>query len=424
MTAVRDFAVDEIVLASNEHWLYLDFWPFVAYAYRTLFPGVKITLAFLSERLESDLFVARLREHGDVVLVRPRRDVPQAAQAKLVRYFVAATRDPNAVLYTDDIDWIPVDRAWHVDKVRQRRAGTFLLVGGEVYNSDIDQTPVGCFTAEARLFRALFNPDGLPFDAWISTLIRDGKHMDLRSRADHEGDASMSTSQDALGISLFSDEALIARLRAERSVPVTRVERGCDFNKMTIDRGAWEALDRGKLESGGYVGAHTGRPWREYRIGNEWILNYIRRRYFGMPLPKLIEKTSGVDLDMRFEGGVSRDVFEKICQYVPANGSVLELGSGHVSTNYLSRYFWVVSVEENIAYVNQYPSYYIYAPLKDGWYDVGQIERGLAHRRIRQREGPARRFDAVLVDGPATRADLGDLFRILGQTPQVFGSWT
>lgn len=398
MSADPNFSVDRVVVSSNEHWLYLDFWPLIAYAYRTLWLHVRPTLVFLTERFESDPFVVALRRHGDVVLVRPVHGIPQAAQCKLARYWYAASRPPEEVVYIDDIDQIPIDREWHEERVQKRKSGTMLLVGAEVYGGDEKgQTPASMMTAEALVYRDLFNPQDLLFPDFLRSLAdRGGRHRDVYSRVNHEGMESTTDAERLPGRSLFSDEALIVRLREERPVPVTHAERGYEPGKDTIDRSFMGSFDSKKLIDGGYVAAHAPRPYLEHRAVVDSILDYIRRFYKGGSIPEVPRATAGADPDMRFNAtGISRAAFEWICATIEPGSSILEFGSGHVSTNYLSRYYWMCSIEHDLAYVNIYPSHYIYAPPFDGWYDLDMLRFGLDHRRLR-----GRKFSLTIVDGP------------------------
>lgn len=388
------FPVDRVIVSSNEHWLYLDFWPFVAYAYRALFPGVRVTLAFVSERLESDPFVAQLREHGEVVLIRPIPDMPQSAQTKMARYWLAAQAGDD-VVYIDDIDVIPIDAPWHAEKVAQRQPGTMLFIGAEVYGKS-GQVPASMMTGEGYLFRALFNPGDLSFPDYLDSLRgRTGEHRDIDSRVQHEG-MDCNTTQERLGTTLFSDEKLIMSLRSERPIPVTMVARSYETGRDTIDRSYMQHFDRARLEAGGYLTAHAGRPYGAYQAENDAIMDYIRRRYGAPPMPAPPVKPPGIDPDMEFGGsGLTREAFNWIAANIPAGSFVVETGSGHVSTNYLSRRYWLASIEHDLRFVNIYPSHYIYAPLRDGWYDPDWIRDGLVHSRFRGRE-----VALLIVDGP------------------------
>ena len=389
------FPIDEVVVSANEHPLYLPFWPIVAWAYRTVF-GVPATLVFLSERREDDPFIAQLCEYGNVVFVRPVPDIPQAAQAKLARYWYAARRGA-AVIYIDDIDWIPIDRDWHLSKVASRAQGSLLLVGSEVYGGEEKgQAPASMMTAEGGVYRKLFNPDDLPFPAYLASLSgRAGRHREVRSRVNHEG-MDCTTNQEHLdGQTLFSDEALVVRLREERPVPVTLVVRGYEPGVGTIDRASWP-FSQQKLEHGGYLGAHTGRPLAECLKGNLAIVEYLRGRYGADDSPRLLDQSPGIDPDMTFDARFPRGALEWVLANVdPARLSVFEFGSGHVSTNYLTRYYWVTSVEDDLAFVNIYPAHYIYAPGKPGgWYDPDLVRYGMS------RYPPYKPYGVFIIDGP------------------------
>lgn len=94
-----------------------------------------------------------------------------------------------------------------------------------------------------------------------------------------------------------------------------------------------------------------------------------------------------------------------ICQSVPPGSTILELGSGE-GTAVLSAHYHMVSIEHDPTFLNKYPSRYIYAPLRDGWYCRPMIE-------VQLPDG----YDALIIDGPPgelrggilTHLDLFDL---------------
>jgi len=67
--------------------------------------------------------------------------------------------------------------------------------------------------------------------------------------------------------------------------------------------------------------------------------------------------------------GIEEVVFGFILGKIPTGSIIIELGAGHVSTPALSEYYNLISVEHNEEFVGLYESHYIYAPMKDGWYD-------------------------------------------------------
>lgn len=350
---------DRIIISSNESWLYIDFWPLVAYAWRTMFPEAKPTLAFLTERTEADEFVGQLRKHGDVVLVRPVRNITQAAQAKMSRYYVAS-KFPDEVCMIDDIDAIPIDRDWHLARTNKRKPATMLFVGSECYDGDGGQAPASTMTAEGKLFGELFGIGKLSFSEWLDTMKCGGiEHDNIESPVYNE-ELDCSTSPKRIGQAMFSDEGLIVQLRRERDIPATYMRRDYVVGRDTIDRGCLNLFSVENLESGKYVSAHTGRPYAEHKKLNDQIIDYIRRRYGGKPAQLTLSRTPKIDPDMEFESVRERSVFQAVCQKHKFGSTIVQQGSSHTLTNYLSRYYWVVTIENRLEMLNIYPAHYVF----------------------------------------------------------------
>lgn len=76
---------------------------------------------------------------------------------------------------------------------------------------------------------------------------------------------------------------------------------------------------------------------------------------------------------------------------LPDGSTILEFGSGP-ATNVLAETYKMISVENNLAFANQYKTECIVAPLVDGWYDLSILEKSVFNRTD---------YDCILVDGPA-----------------------
>ena len=88
--------------------------------------------------------------------------------------------------------------------------------------------------------------------------------------------------------------------------------------------------------------------------------------------------------------GIEKVVYDFIRSSVHDGGVIVELGAGHVSTKMLCENYYLYSVEHNKEFLNLYKSNYIYAPIKDGWYDI----------EILKDELPGIHFqDLILIDG-------------------------
>lgn len=356
---------DEIVIASNEHWMFLDFWPHVAYAYRTLFPGVQVTLAFLSIREESDPFVAQLRTHGNVELIRPVDWCPEANQTKMVRFWLAAQRPAGHVVAIEDMDVIPIDRDWHLKKWEQRKPHSMLLVGQEVYRGGGEvagQAPVSQMTAEAELWRTLLYPPDCTivpdnfagWIAWLGTLELTG-HLDVWSRVQAEG-IDCATCAERLGQKLFSDEALIVELRRRHPIPVTSIERGYKVERDTIDRSYVPLFNPARLAAGEYIIAHGPRPWAHYSLIHELVLDFIAKRYQGGSRPAHLVRDP--DGDEQAKAAIGERAWYALLEHAPLGSSILFPDPISDELAYLTRYWQVSVLENNPERFNRYPAHY------------------------------------------------------------------
>lgn len=87
--------------------------------------------------------------------------------------------------------------------------------------------------------------------------------------------------------------------------------------------------------------------------------------------------------------GIEKVVFDFIRERIPTGATVIELGAGLVSTPALSLFYDLHSVEHDEKYLFHFDkAKYIYAPLVNGWYDRGILEKTLPLK-----------YELVLVDG-------------------------
>lgn len=85
--------IDQIILSSNEDEMYLDFWRPVSWAYKQMFPDVKVHLALLTKRNDNSDFVKELREYGSVTTFCPIQGIPEFGQAKMIRFILASQQE-------------------------------------------------------------------------------------------------------------------------------------------------------------------------------------------------------------------------------------------------------------------------------------------------------------------------------------------
>jgi len=109
--------------------------------------------------------------------------------------------------------------------------------------------------------------------------------------------------------------------------------------------------------------------------------------------------TSPLDKPEASPWAIGDNLFHAICRALPTGSIILELGSGEGTGRLAAAGYVLYSVEHDPAYMDLYDSHYIYAPLKGGWYCPHLLATQLP-----------KRYDALLIDGPATGAsELGRL---------------
>jgi hypothetical protein len=96
-------------------------------------------------------------------------------------------------------------------------------------------------------------------------------------------------------------------------------------------------------------------------------------------------------------GGWSIDeiVFNWIKDNLDSKKLLIEIGSGQ-TTEKLIKNWNVISIEEDIEWVNKFHENYIYAPIKDDWYDFDVLKNKLPVK-----------IDGLIVDGPAKGSRMG-----------------
>ena len=85
---------------------------------------------------------------------------------------------------------------------------------------------------------------------------------------------------------------------------------------------------------------------------------------------------------------VSQEVFDYIRKTIPEGETIVELGSGWAS-NQFSKFYTVFSVEHDPKWLAKYDTNYIYAPIKNSWYDPEILAKQLP-----------KNYNLILVDGP------------------------
>ena len=106
-------------------------------------------------------------------------------------------------------------------------------------------------------------------------------------------------------------------------------------------------------------------------------------------IPLIEEEWSPQEKKRGFGGSsINRELFNFIRSILPERKVLLELGSGWTSGQF-SQYYTVYSIEHDRRWLGKYKTNYIYAPIKNRWYNPAIVKEKL----------PAH-YDLILVDGP------------------------
>jgi len=257
-----------IVSCDDSH--FKDFWPIVSKAWAKYFPEAKVSLAFVTNRKEDDDLVIKMREYGDVHLFPVVDNIPTPNLAKMSRHILAGNFG-DEVCMIEDIDTIPLQRNFILDRLSKREKGKMLFIGKEVYNgngTDEGKFPISNITGESHFFKKIVNPDNLEytdlFKSWCGVRVYDHKE-------------AINNEPDLSGRFGFSDESLWRVLLKRYDMSEKDyifIDRAVDVQKYWIDRSWWN-IDQNMLVNDEYVCCNFLRPFSNNYYYIEPIVKYI-----------------------------------------------------------------------------------------------------------------------------------------------------
>ena len=244
---------DRVVLSTDES--FKDFLPICCTAWKFYFPQVKISVAFVSDRDEDNLLVQEMRTYCEVKLFKPVAGISTANQAKFARHFLASLYG-SEICMVEDIDTIPLQSEFYIDRTSKRPLDHLLAVGADVFHGtpNAGKFPISTMTAESSIFKEFINPENETFQDRVRTLVGTKIY-------DHKEDISNPWTS-------FSDESLMRALINDSEVMVHHVDRAVDIRNFWIDR-SWWSIDPHKLKNNLYVACNFKRPFIKHY--NEFI---------------------------------------------------------------------------------------------------------------------------------------------------------
>ena len=253
--------LDRIVISTNNNPVYYGNLPIVYKAYQKFFPEARFTLAVV--RNKNDVTLTQKLQHycDDMLVYDTIEGVCTPNLAKLARFFTASTFT-NQVCMVNDIDLIPLQRKYYINKLKKRQQLELLCVGhNRYYNTPHHgKFPISYITGEGILFKQFMNPLGNKWKDFINSFI------DFRMIDDKEAVNKPCRH--------FSDESLIrALLKFYGQVKLCRCD--CDFkpHKDSVTRKM--TIDSKRLMSGGYIESHHVLPVEKYINKINLICKYL-----------------------------------------------------------------------------------------------------------------------------------------------------
>jgi hypothetical protein len=241
-----NYGFDRLIV-SSDHSHFIQFAPIVSKAWRTLFPSLKLTLAYVTDDLSLKKDLETMFD--DVLIFNNIENVPSANLAKIARRFACSLYD-NEVCMIEDIDTAPLRSDYVLNYVKQRSPNTMGMVGLEVYQGtpDYGKVPASNTFAESYIWKNIINPYNFNFSEWVKSL----KGLNI-----------FDLKEDPYSHpSLFSDESLMRALIKINNVnkeSITHINRNCVPFRDWIDR-SWWSIDEKKLNNHEYMLVNFKRP--------------------------------------------------------------------------------------------------------------------------------------------------------------------
>lgn len=237
---------DRLVVSSDQTY-FLEFAPIVSKSWRTLFPNVSLTLAYVTDDIS--LLEEMKKLFDDVIVFNTINQVPTANLAKIARRYACTLYNAD-ICMIEDIDTAPLRSDYIVNYANQRKPETLGLIGLEVYkdSAHYGKVPASNSVAESHIWKRVINPNSLEFKEWVESL------KGIRVFDNHEDPYNSSDS--------FSDESLMRALIKNNCVGddlITHIVRGCNPRKDWIDR-SWWSIDHERLKNHEYTMVNFMRP--------------------------------------------------------------------------------------------------------------------------------------------------------------------
>lgn len=233
--------IDKIIVSSNDSPIYLEFWPYIARAWKKLLGnGVDVVLGYLSNNP-----IEGLDKYGTVIRFSSIDGIIDKNSSKIIRTIIAS-RYPDSYCLISDIDMLPLNADYFIKNSEFVTENNMVLYSAD-QSGHPAKHPICYMLAKGKVFKEIINPDNLSeeelFKQWASI---EQYQMSKESFSD-----------ETLYKGFFKRWGILDR-NANR---VVRLNRGWINNiaNNRIDRARW-FIHPDKLRNNEYIDAHMVRP--------------------------------------------------------------------------------------------------------------------------------------------------------------------
>ena len=231
--------IDYVIISSDENPTYKDFYPIVAKRWFDL--GIKtyyVNICDVDEISEN--------EYGIIHKIKALDFVSTGFQSQVVRLFSSKFIEGNIMM--SDIDMLPINGNYYNQYLNELTDNNVIIYSGQPYG-DVPYYPICYVLSNSKNFRKYLNIDNISFSEYCKML------------------------SDNYGQAWNTDENFMYdRFQNYKENLVVKNDR--DFSRR-VDRSNWnyniELLKRGQ-----YIDSHMLRPYNQYRIQINKLINEIK----------------------------------------------------------------------------------------------------------------------------------------------------
>ena len=239
VTTAQAIKVDRVILSTNDHPNYIQFWPMVAKAWKDIV-GITPTLALIGDddvELDETL--------GDVIRFKPIEGMSAGNYARAIRLLLPVLF-PDDVCLISDIDILPLSKEYFLDSVVDVPDENFVVYRDKVNYGPYKQGkkfPMCYNAAKGSVFREIFKIDNI-------------EDIPLEVLSWYQGDYCAHKP--------CTDEAVLIKKLRDWEFYNTRCSKLGHGSMRRIGRRKW-GYDPKLAKDKYYIDAHMLRPYEKYK---------------------------------------------------------------------------------------------------------------------------------------------------------------